>query len=145
MADVVDAATRSRMMAAIRGRDTRPEIAIRSALHAMGFRFRLHDTRLPGRPDLVLPRYRAAVFVHGCFWHRHAGCRLSATPQTRPEFWQAKFAATVARDQRACDLLVRSGWRVAIVWECESRDRLGGIVADVGAWLTSNETTFGSN
>lgn len=121
MVDIVDPATRSRMMAEIRGRDTKPEIAVRRALHALGFRFRLHDRRLPGRPDLVLPRYRVAIFVHGCFWHRHAGCRFATTPATRPDFWQQKFDANVTRDAQQKETLIASGWRVATVWECALR------------------------
>jgi DNA mismatch endonuclease, patch repair protein len=118
MVDVVDRATRSRMMANIRGRDTKPEMAVRRTLHALGFRFRLHDRRLPGRPDIVLPRYRVAIFVHGCFWHRHVGCRFCTTPSTRPEFWAEKFASNVARDAKQVESLIVSGWRVATIWEC---------------------------
>lgn len=125
MVDIVDQATRSRMMAGIRGRNTKPEIAVRRALHAMGFRFRLHDRRLPGRPDLVLARYRVAIFVHGCFWHRHTGCRFATTPATRPDFWQQKFDANVARDAQQRDALIASGWRVATVWECAFRSGRG--------------------
>ena len=121
MADIVDRRTRSRMMAAIRGRDTAPELALRRTLHAMGFRYRLHSRKLRGRPDIVLPRYRAVVFVHGCFWHRHEGCRYATTPATRPGFWKAKFAANVARDADVRSALIRDGWRVATVWECALR------------------------
>jgi DNA mismatch endonuclease, patch repair protein len=96
--DIVDQQTRSRMMSGIRGKNTKPELALRRALHARGFRFRLHSKKVHGRPDLVLPKYRAVVFVHGCFWHQHEGCRYATTPATRSEFWQAKFAANVARD-----------------------------------------------
>jgi len=118
MVDIVDKATRSRMMAGIRGRNTKPERILRRALHARGFRYRLHAKNVAGRPDLVLPKYRAVVFVHGCFWHRHEGCRYATTPATRPEFWQAKFSANVARDITVRDSLLESGWRVATVWEC---------------------------
>src|SRR5690554_2960017 len=98
--DIVDESTRSRMMSAIGGRNTKPEIIVRKFLHARGFRFRLHVKDLPGRPDIVLPKWKACVFVHGCFWHRHANCRYATTPKTRPEFWAEKFRENVARDQR---------------------------------------------
>ena len=106
MADIVDPETRSRMMSGIKGKNTRPELALRRALHARGFRYRLHDKRLPGKPDLILPRFRAAIFVHGCFWHRHEGCKYATTPATRPEFWQAKFRENAERDQRNFDALL---------------------------------------
>ena len=110
-------------MAAIRGRDTQPELKLRRALHRLGFRFVLSPRDLPGRPDVVLPRYRVAIFVHGCFWHRHPGCRFTATPSTRVEFWNAKFAANVRRDWRNIEDLRRAGWRVLVVWECSLRKR----------------------
>jgi len=106
------------MMANIRGRDTKPEVAVRRILHRQGFRFLLHDKRLPGRPDVVLPRYRVAIFVHGCFWHRHEGCRFCTTPATRPDFWKEKFEANIARDTRHTESLIASGWRVSTIWEC---------------------------
>jgi DNA mismatch endonuclease, patch repair protein len=137
MTDIVDHQTRSRMMSGIRGKNTKPEVMLRQALHARGFRFRLHSGKVPGRPDLVLPRYRAVVFVHGCFWHRHEGCRYATTPSTRPEFWQAKFEANVARDRAVHLALVASGWRVATVWECALRKRheIETAVEELGAWL----------
>ena len=121
MADVVDSKTRSRMMAGIRSRDTKPERQVRSMLHRMGYRFTLRNRKLPGSPDIVLPRYRTAIFVHGCFWHRHPGCPKAITPATRAEFWQHKFAANVARDARAVQALDTLAWRVITVWECELR------------------------
>lgn len=125
MIDVVDAATRSRMMSGIRGKDTRPEMILRRGLHARGFRFRLHDRRLPGTPDIVLPARRAVIFVHGCYWHGH-GCHLFRLPATRREFWQAKIEGNVARDAAAESALVAGGWRVLTVWECalKGRERL---------------------
>lgn len=117
MTDVVDRATRSRMMSGIRGRDTKPEKLVRSFLHRAGLRFRLHAS-LPGKPDLVFPKYRAVVFVHGCFWHRHAGCRYATTPSSNAEFWQTKFDANVARDKRVAGQLRKEGWRVFVVWSC---------------------------
>lgn len=115
--DVVDRATRSRMMSGIRGRDTKPEKLVRSFLHRAGLRFRLHAA-LPGKPDLVFPKHHAVVFVHGCFWHRHAGCRYATMPTTNAAFWQAKFAANVARDNRVTRQLRKEGWRVYVAWSC---------------------------
>ena len=121
MIDIVDEKTRSRMMSGIRGKNTKPELALRRALHGRGFRFRLHSGTVPGRPDLVLRKHRAVVFVHGCFWHRHEGCRFATSPSTRPEFWQAKFEANIARDSAVRRALLDEGWRVATVWECALR------------------------
>lgn len=138
MPDTVTPETRSRIMAAIRGTDTRPELRLRRALHRLGFRYRLHDRRLPGTPDLVLPRRRAVVLVHGCFWHRHPGCRSASTPATREAFWTDKFAATVARDARTLAALRAAGWRVAVVWECALKgDAAAATVDAVAAWLRS--------
>ncbi|WP_420720181.1 very short patch repair endonuclease [Abyssibius alkaniclasticus] len=109
MTDIVDKQTRSRMMAGIKGKNTKPELVLRRALHARGFRYRLHSKNVPGRPDLVFPKHHAIVFVHGCFWHRHEGCRHTTTPSTRPEFWQAKFDANVARDRSVHDQLLDAG------------------------------------
>src|SRR6476469_9536278 len=110
MADVVDAATRSRMMSGIRGRDTKIELAVRRALHARGFRYRLDVRSLPGRPDVVLPKWKAAVLVHGCFWHAH-DCGLCRIPSTRPDFWREKLAGNAARDARSRQALLGKGWR----------------------------------
>ncbi len=120
MADVVDKQTRSRMMASIGPANTKPEIRVRRYLHARGFRYRLHSLKLPGRPDIVLPRYRMVVFVHGCFWHRHPGCRYATEPSTRVEFWKNKFRANVERDQRKEAQLRERGWRVLVIWECQT-------------------------
>ena len=120
--DTVDRATRSRMMSGIRGKDTKPELAVRSHLHRSGLRFRLH-AKLPGKPDLVLPRYRAAVFVHGCFWHRHEGCRYTTTPSSNAVFWQEKFASNTSRDARVKKQLEKLGWRVLVVWSCRLSER----------------------
>lgn len=141
MTDIVDKQTRSRMMAGIQGKDTKPELALRRALHARGFRFRLHSRKVYGRPDLVLPKYRAVVFVHGCFWHRHKGCRYTTTPSTRREFWQAKFKANVARDEAVQGKLMEDGWRVATVWECALRkpDQIAVSTERLSAWLLSDE------
>lgn len=120
MTDVVQPEVRSRMMAGIRGRDTRPEKLIRGGLHAMGFRYRLHPADVPGRPDFVLPRYRAAVFVHGCFWHGH-GCQLFRMPDNNRNFWKAKIASNMARDVEVSKLLRKAGWRQLTIWECAIR------------------------
>lgn len=128
-------------MSGIRGRDTKPEFIVRRGLHARGFRFRLHDRRLPGSPDLVLPRYRAVIFVHGCFWHGH-DCYLFRLPGTRREFWQAKIEGNVLRDARTEAALLATGWRVMSVWECafRGRDRLpeGEALDTVAEWLKSD-------
>ena len=135
MVDVVDPATRSRMMAGIRGKNTRPEVQIRSALHLAGFRFRLHDRSLPGSPDLVLPKYRAVIFVHGCFWHRHQGCTYAKIPATRREFWLAKFEANQERDLRARKALLDAGWRVFTIWGCGVRHDLQEVISGVSRAL----------
>nr|WP_281719660.1 very short patch repair endonuclease [Nitrosomonas nitrosa] len=120
--DIVDPATRSRMMSRVRGRDTGPERLVRSLLHGMGYRFRLQGRGLPGRPDIVFAGRRKAVFVHGCFWHGHDGCRFAYQPKTRAAWWRAKIDATRMRDARSAAALTELGWRSFIVWECECRD-----------------------
>jgi DNA mismatch endonuclease (patch repair protein) len=124
--DTLSVDQRSLLMSRIRGKDTAPELAVRSLLHRMGFRFRLHRRDLPGTPDIVLPRHATVVFVHGCFWHRHAGCKGATTPKTRRAFWRAKFEANVERDRRNRRDLRKLGWKVLTVWECQIRktDRL---------------------
>lgn len=108
-------------MSGIGGKNTKPELLVRKALFAAGFRFRLHRKDLPGRPDVVLPGRRVVVFVHGCFWHAHQGCRYAKIPSTRREFWEAKLAANVERDRRTREALLSAGWRVLVVWECATR------------------------
>jgi len=132
--DVVDAATRSRMMSGIGGKNTKPELLVRKALFAAGFRFRLHRKDLPGRPDIVLPGRRVVVFVHGCFWHAHQGCRYAKSPATRREFWEAKLASNVERDRRATKALLSAGWRVLVVWECATRS--SGVLEKLSELLT---------
>ncbi|WP_052143084.1 very short patch repair endonuclease [Burkholderia gladioli] len=122
MVDRLTVENRSRLMARVRQRDTQPEMAVRRALHKMGFRFRLHRKDLPGCPDIVLPRFRLAIFVHGCFWHQHAGCGKAKLPSTRTDWWAAKLEKNTLRDQRAVGLLEQSGWRAEIVWECQTFD-----------------------
>lgn len=119
MADRLTPERRSWNMSRIRGRDTGPERRVRSLLHALGFRFSLGRKDLPGKPDIVLPRRHAVVFVHGCFWHRHPGCVNAFAPKTRPEFWRAKLDGNAQRDLRNAAALKDLGWRVTVVWECE--------------------------
>lgn len=136
---VLEPAMRHRIMASIRKRDTRPEIAIRRALHARGLRFRLHGKDLPGTPDLVLPGRRLAVLVHGCFWHQHPGCKLARKPSANTDYWSPKLARNVERDAKAQEALMRLGWRVLVVWECEVLDerRLTEIVTEIAAIRTA--------
>jgi DNA mismatch endonuclease (patch repair protein) len=140
MVDIVDAATRSRMMSGIRGRNTKPELLIRSLLHRRGFRFRLDARDLPGRPDIVLPRYGAVIFVHGCFWHGH-DCPLFKWPQTRPDFWREKIGRNRANDEKSRAALLAAGWRVGVVWECALRGAnrdLDGVLQRLVDWLHSD-------
>ncbi|ENU18102.1 very short patch repair endonuclease [Acinetobacter lwoffii] len=142
MVDIVDPSTRSRMMAGIKGSNTKPELLIRHLLHKKGFRYRLHVKDLPGKPDIVLPKYKSVIFVHGCFWHGHQDCHLFRLPATRTEFWQEKICRNQANDSRAVDLLLASNWRVCIVWECSIRgakkdpEKVVSIIAD---WLAGDE------
>lgn len=119
MVDFLSPRERSERMSRIRGKDTRPELALRKVLHGLGLRYRLHGTGLPGKPDLVFPRYKAVVFVHGCFWHRHPGCGIATTPKSNTAFWVEKFEKNVARDARVTAQLEGQGWRVLVAWECE--------------------------
>ena len=142
MADVVDKVTRSRMMSGIRAKNTQPELFLRKGLHALGFRFRLHAKEIPGKPDIVLPNFRALIVVHGCFWHGHA-CRYFKLPATRPEFWRAKIENNRVRDE--CDLEKQreEGWRVLTVWECAvristKRHPAFDCVALVAQWIESD-------
>ncbi|MGY3642219.1 very short patch repair endonuclease [Pseudomonas sp. PK-RTE-24] len=141
MVDVVDAATRSRMMSGIKGKNTRPEVSIRKALHARGFRYRIHANNLPGKPDLVLPKYKAVVFVHGCFWHGHS-CKYFKVPKTRANFWLDKIGKNQIRDSLQVALLIEQGWRVAVVWECAVKNNKNGrsnlLIDSVADWLLSD-------
>ena len=127
-------------MSGIQGRNTRPEILIRKALFARGFRYRLHDKRLPGKPDLVFPRYRAVIQIHGCFWHGH-DCHLFKWPSTRPEFWRQKIHSNVERDTRNQQKLLDAGWRTLVIWECTLKGRLRRdfqeLVSDAATWLVN--------
>lgn len=110
-------------MSRVKGRDTKPEILVRSIVHRLGYRFRLHGKKLPGRPDVVLPRHRKVIFVHGCFWHGHLGCRRAARPSTNSEFWDKKIDGNIARDAINIGALHQAGWKVLVVWQCAMKDR----------------------
>lgn len=141
MPDIVAPHVRSRMMAGIRGRDTQPELVLRKGLHNAGFRYRLHAKGLPGKPDLVFPRYRAVIFAHGCFWHGH-DCALFKWPSTREDFWRAKITGNVTRDGTVKERLLAAGWRVLTVWECALKGpgRLapGEAITRSAVWLRSD-------
>ena len=123
MSDIFERAKRSEIMSRIRGRDTKPELVVRQIAHRLGFRFRLHRKDLPGSPDIVFPRYRAVIMVHGCFWHRHPSCKYAYTPKTRVQFWRKKFEGNVVRDRRNALALSERGWRTMVIWECETKDQ----------------------
>ena len=145
MADIVSAAVRSRMMSGIRSTNTKPEMVVRQGLHRLGFRFRLHDRRLPGSPDLVFLRYRAALFVHGCFWHGH-DCHLFKWPSTRTDFWRAKIIRNREIDASASIALLAAGWRVGLVWECAIKGRtrlpVDDVLASCADWLASTQSSL---
>ena len=122
MTDHVDKARRSAIMRAVRSRDTGPERSVRKLLHALGYRFRLHRKDLPGKPDIVFPGRRKVIFVHGCFWHRHKGCRWTTTPKSNVAFWTEKFEANVRRDRKNARDLRRAGWGVMVIWQCQAAD-----------------------
>lgn len=122
--DTISPERRSEVMSRIRGKDTKPEMLVRRHLHAIGFRYRLHDSKLPGHPDIVLPKWNTVIFVNGCFWHRHEGCKLASTPKSNVEFWESKFRRNVERDKKEREELEKAGWRVIVVWECEAKKQL---------------------
>lgn len=140
--DIVDAVTRSRMMAGIKGKNTKPEMLVRRGLHALGYRFRLHDRALPGQPDMVLPRWRAVIFVHGCFWHGH-DCHLFRWPASRQDFWRQKIGRNQERDVEVEAALEHSGWRLLKIWECsiKGKSRIGSeaVISIAAAWLGSDQ------
>lgn len=140
MVDVVSPADRSRMMAGIKGKNSQPELLVRRLLFASGYRFRLHRRDLPGTPDIAMPGRKIAVFVHGCFWHLHQGCRYAKMPATRADFWKAKLEANVERDSRAVAKLQALGWRVLCVWECSTRDAevAAGLQVAMSSWIESD-------
>lgn len=136
MADIVSKEDRSRMMSGIRSRNTKPELLVRKHLHANGFRFSLRRRRdLPCQPDLVLPKYGAAIFVHGCFWHRHKGCKFATTPKTNAEKWERKFARNVERDFSCLSSMQQKGWRTATIWECRLKKDLEETIPLLVQWL----------
>ena len=145
MADVVPPDVRSRMMAGIRGKNTKPEMLLRSGLHRAGFRFRIHDRKLPGKPDIVLPKYRAVIFVHGCFWHGH-DCHLFKWPKTREEFWRRKIARNREVDAVNEAAIGERGWRCAIVWECATKGRrrldIEKIITLCATWILSDKASL---
>ncbi|WP_072787587.1 very short patch repair endonuclease [Duganella sacchari] len=139
MTDIVQPHVRSRMMSGIKGKNSKPEILVRRLLFAAGFRFRLHRRDLPGTPDIVLPGRKIAIFVHGCFWHAHNGCRYFKLPSTRPDFWKSKLQGNVERDQKAIINLMSLGWRVLNIWECATREFQGQELGEeIIAWINSD-------
>ena len=140
MADVVSPAKRSQMMSAIKGKNSLPEMVVRKALFAMGHRFRVHRRDLPGTPDIAMPGRKIAIFVHGCFWHAHQGCKYAKTPSTRTEFWTTKLQGNVERDRRTADKLAEMGWRVLNVWECSTRnpEAVAGLSEALQRWIDSD-------
>jgi DNA mismatch endonuclease (patch repair protein) len=119
MADVHDTKTRSYNMSRIKGKDTKPEMIVRKFLFSKGFRYRLHDKRLPGKPDLVLPKYKTVIFINGCFWHGHDGCKHFSVPKTNTEWWLNKIIGNISKDIQNIESLTREGWSVLVIWECE--------------------------
>lgn len=145
MADIVTAEVRSRMMSGIRGRNTKPELLLRRGLHKAGFRFRIHASELPGKPDIVFPRYNAILLAHGCFWHGH-DCHLFKLPSTRQEFWQTKIERNRSVDARVLAALTEMGWRVGVVWECALKGRtrlpLDDVIQACAGWLRGRMSGF---
>ncbi|HBG05159.1 MAG TPA: very short patch repair endonuclease [Geobacter sp.] len=123
MTDIISKERRSWNMSRIRAKNTKPEMVVRSALHKAGYRFRIHVPTLPGKPDIVLPKYKAVIFVNGCFWHRHLNCKHAYTPKSRQEFWQSKFQNNIARQEKVIHELHSLGWEVLLIWECEINSR----------------------
>jgi len=147
MVDIVDASTRSMMMARVKGKDTRQEVEIRKRLFALGFRYRLHDKKLPGKPDIVLRKYKAVIFIHGCFWHVH-DCSLFRWPASKKAFWKKKLAGNRKRDIENIESLEKLGWRILVIWECSFRGagkkrekEIDTIVKKTGKWLNSGKVS----
>lgn len=137
MTDILSPEERSRLMASVRSKDTKPEMRVRKLVHGLGFRYRLHGKPLPGSPDLVLPKYKSVIFVHGCYWHRHPGCKEASMPKTNAEFWQRKFEENITRDRRNLDDLNQLGWRSLVVWECET-ENLGSLSGRITDFLRAS-------
>ena len=144
MVDIVDKKTRSRMMSGIRSNNTKPEILVRKALHKRGYRFRLDSKIGKIKPDIVLPKYKIAIFVHGCYWHQHSGCKLAYSDRPRSEKWEKKFQTNIARDKRVIQQLLSEGWRVAVIWECSTRqpEELERIVNGFNHWVKKEEIEY---
>jgi len=147
MVDIVDKKTRSRMMTSIKGKNTKPELVIRKALFAKGFRYKLHDKALPGRPDIVLPKYHAVIFVHGCYWHQHTDCKLAYSDRKYNKSWKKKFKDNVRRDQRQKEELIEQGWRVAVIWECATRKTNASdvVINELVKWIQSDCNIYESS
>ncbi len=141
--DTVDKETRSKIMSKVGQKATAPEMKLRKALFARGFRYRVNVKKLSGSPDLVFKKYKAAIFVHGCFWHRHEGCKYATIPKSRVEFWSAKFKANIERDKQNIQKLIESGWRVLVIWECVIKKKdeksFRKVVDEVERWLYTHE------
>ena len=142
MVDTLTPEERSRLMSRIRSRNTKPECVLRSVLHRMGYRFSLRSKHLPGKPDIVMPKYKTVIFVHGCFWHRHPGCKQASNPKSNQEFWNEKFRRNVERDKRVRAELEALGWRVVVVWECEIEKRLEEIAAELNHLLSGKTVRY---
>jgi DNA mismatch endonuclease, patch repair protein len=142
MTDILTKKQHSETMSKVHSRDTKPEWILRCGLHRLGFRYRLNNCQLPGRPDLVFPKFHAVVFVHGCFWHRHPGCKNAGMPKSNVDFWESKFAENVERDQRKKQELEKGGWRIMVVWECELSRYTVESIQRVAHWL-KRETSYG--
>lgn len=136
--DTVSPEKRSEIMSHIRGENTLLEISLRKYLFSNGFRYRIHVKNLPGRPDIVLPKYKSVIFVHGCFWHQHEGCKIGKIPKTRTQFWNEKFQKNKERDKKNIDDLLKAGWKVLVVWECELLKRNTKKFDEIIQWITSN-------
>jgi DNA mismatch endonuclease, patch repair protein len=141
MGDILSKDQRSVLMSKVRGSDTKPEWILRCALHRLGFRYKLKNKNLPGNPDLVLPKYHTVVFVHGCFWHRHPGCKNAGMPKTNPDFWAKKLSENVQRDAKAVESLSQEGWKVLIVWECDLMNKTIETVEEVANAIRGNLQT----
>ena len=137
--DKITPEQRSYTMSRIRSKDTKPEMLVRRHLHALGFRYRLHSSKLPGHPDIVLPKWHMVIFVNGCFWHRHEGCKVATMPKSNVEFWQAKFERNVARDRKEHAALEAAGWHVIVIWECEVKKRVEALPSIIRNQETKDE------
>lgn len=147
MADFLSPSERSERMSRIRGKDTAPELTLRKILHSLGLRYRLHGAGLPGKPDLVFPRYKAVIFVNGCFWHHHTGCKIATTPKSNTLFWTRKFERNVARDAQVNAALTALGWRVFVAWECElaSANKAAATADRLAAMIRQRTNQAGNN